>query len=210
MSAQEIEAISKEREIPYLVHFTQLSNLESILEYGIHPRCNLNGLLAEITINDELRLDHHDDSISLSIAHPNSSMFYKYRQEKGEDWVILVISPNVLWEMDCAFCKHNAADSRISNLPVDDLKTPEAFQGMFEEIEGIRTREEQRLKKYDPTDVQAEILVFGEIPKERIAALVFHDEAARQTYQHLIGDRKVYVHNGGTGLFAARTYVREY
>ena len=34
---------------------------------------------------------------------------------------------------------------------------------MFEEIDGLPARSEERLKSFDPTDVQAEVLVFDVI-----------------------------------------------
>lgn len=210
MSTEGIKAKANALKIPYLVHFTQLSNLESILYHGVYPRSRINELPTDVAINDELRLDHHDDSISLSIAHPNSAMFYRLRQEKGEDWVVLAFPSSLLWKSDCAFCKHNAADSRMSCQPIESLSSLQAFEQMFEEIDGLRTREEQNLKIYDPTDVQAEVLLFGAITSTDIGALVFHDEASRESYSHLVGNRNIYVHNGGKGLFAARSYVREY
>ncbi len=208
MSEEEIKAKVKELEIPYLVHFTRLSNLESILQHGVYPRSRINELPTSVEINDEIRLDHHDDSISLSIAHPNSLMFYRYRQEKGEDWAVLVFSPSLLWQMDCGFCKHNAADGRISHESLESLKTVEAFSEMFEENDGLKSRKEQNLKKYDPTDVQAEVLAFGVIPNNNIGAIVFHDKASHNNHKHIVGSRKVYVHAGGKGMFASRSYVR--
>ena len=116
-----IKRIVQERGISYLLHFTRLQNLDGILEHGIYPNSRLGELPDGVAINDHGRWDYHPDSISLSICFPNHLMFFKYRNESQDEWVVLVISPSVLWESKCAFCKHNAADGRISCLPVNKI-----------------------------------------------------------------------------------------
>jgi len=136
-------------------------------------------------------------------------MFYKYRNEnKCVEWVVLGIHPAVLWTKNCAFCRHNAADGRISTQPVHSLQTIGAFAGMFDEIEGMTTRAEQRLKPYDPTDGQAEILVFDLIEPQLIIGVVFGSEAMRNQHQPLTGERQALVQGTTKGYFAARSYVR--
>ena len=93
VSTKELQKNVNERNIQYLVHFTRLSNLDGILEHGIYPRSKLEELPHDVTINDAGRWDYHPDSISLSICFPNYLMFYKYRKESGDDWVVLVIHP---------------------------------------------------------------------------------------------------------------------
>ncbi|PJF38016.1 MAG: DUF4433 domain-containing protein, partial [Phototrophicales bacterium] len=141
---------------------------------GLCPKILLEDLPYDVTINDELRLDGHEDSVSLSIAFPNYKMFYRYRANtQSRGWAVIAINPSVLWECECAFCKHNAADSRIARVPLEKLKSLSSFQAMFAEDEsgnalaGIlgvdykqETRETNKLKSFDPTDPQAEVLVF--------------------------------------------------
>lgn len=71
-----IRSLIAERNIPCLVHFTQIENISSILQNGILPRT----LLAPgYHFNDEMRLDGFSESISLSISFPNWQMFYRCR-----------------------------------------------------------------------------------------------------------------------------------
>jgi hypothetical protein len=206
-----IRAFAEQLEIPYLVHFTRLENLESILEHGIFPVNRFEEVGTDPVINDQLRLDGHLDGISVSIAFPNSQMFYKCRKEdEGSNWVVLILAPSILWEKDCAFCKHNAADGRISCQPIDALKTHQAFQDLFSEVPGIQTRAEQCLKAFDPTDVQAEILVFDIIEPELIGPIVFDSSEVKNRYNEIVGDRRTYAHAKDKGLFASRGYARKY
>lgn len=209
MSRQEIQDYAVQIGIPFLMHFTRAVNLPSILQYGLYPV----SLTAEIgivpAINDELRLDGHKDGTSLSIAFPNYRMFWKYRQESvGVNWVVLAIHPSVLWMKDCAFCRHNAADARISCQPVAALKTSSAFSGMFDEIDGFQSRQEQRLKPFDPTDGQAEVLVFDVIEPELIAGVVFDNAVVKEAHKEIVGNRKTLVAGTNKGYFASRSYVR--
>jgi hypothetical protein len=136
-------------------------------------------------------------------------MLYKYRMaDAAVDWSILVLDPSILWVKNCAFCRHNAADGRISGQPLASLITAQAFQGMYEEIEGATTREEQKLKSYDPTDVQAEVLVFDVIEPQYVAGVIFEKPAVRDACLAHLGERKAYIHANNKGMFASRNYVR--
>lgn len=205
MSKEKIKKFAGEIEIPALVHFTPISNLENILKKGILCREDIDDT-AET--NDELRLDGRKNTISTSIAFPNSSMFYKYRQEKGGLWAVVGISKKVLWELDCLFCKHNAADNRISQLSNESLSVVDALKAMYDEHDGMPSREDQRLRKYDPTDVQAEVLIEKHIPAKYLVGIVFPDKPSREKHANLTKKRKVIEHSRNKGYFASRSYVR--
>ena len=206
----DIKSIIQEKEIPFLVHFTNLKNLDSIFKHGLVPRDQLGRLESESEINDENRLDGHEDSISLSISFPTCQRFDKIRQTSEDQYCSLARSPKLLLEKNSAFCKYNAADSAISTQDINALKSPEALLSMFDELTTQRSREEQKLKPCDPTDVQAEVLVFGSIPKSYIVAVVFPDKASSDGYKGLIGACKSYVHNPNKGFYGTRTFYREY
>jgi hypothetical protein len=211
MPRQEIQAHAVAIQVPYLLHFTRVTNLPSIMANGLYPVARAHEIGAAPDINDQLRLDGHRNAISVSIAFPNSQMFFKYRKDcEGVDWVVLVLHPAALWAKDCAFCRHNAADARISGLPLAALKTPQAFAGMFDEINGHTSREEQKLKIFDPTDVQAEVLVFDVIEPQYILGAIFEKAAVRDAYAAHLGERKSYLHANNKGMFASRGYVRKY
>jgi len=149
----DIRTFAEQLQIPYLVHFTRWENIDGIFQDGLCPKILLEDLPYEVVINDELRLDGHVDSVSLSIAFPNYKMFYRYRNnDPSQSWAVLALSPSVLWEYECAFCTSNAADARISKISVKDLKTIEAFMGMYKES---NTREDRikRLIELNAPDV---------------------------------------------------------
>lgn len=208
--SQEIEAYAKEINVPCLLHFTQLLNLESILTEGLLSRDGIAGLANPPEINDELRLGNHTNTISLSIAHPNSQMFYKYRMEKGGDWCVIGIHPRVLWSQDCLFCKHNAADPRISGMPIGDLSGISAFRAMYDEISGYESRSDQCLKACDPTDVQAEVLVLDSIELSNFIGVVFPSRQAKKNYSELLHDMQSKIHFENKGYYSARSYKRKY
>jgi len=196
-------------QVPYLLHFTRAVNLPSIIAYGLYPIGRAQEIGANPQINDQLRLDGHRNSTSVSIGFPNCQMLYKYRMtDIAVDWAILVLFPSILWAKNCAFCRHNAADARISTQTLSALITPRAFSGMFNEIEGITSREEQKLKTFDPTDIQAEVLVFDIIEPQFVAAVIFEKTTVRDGYLPHLGDRKTYIHANNKGMFASRKYAR--
>jgi len=70
-------------------HFTRANNLPDIIKHGIYPISRIAEIGVTPEINDELRLDGRLDGISLSIAFPNSRMFYKYRQENQPEALLV-------------------------------------------------------------------------------------------------------------------------
>ncbi len=213
MTKRAIEAVALKLNIPYLLHFTRAAHLRSIMKHGLYPIGRVNEIGAAPVVNDKLRLDGHRDGTSVSIAFPNSSMFYKYRmadENKNVDWTVLVLDPAVLWTKECAFCRHNAADARISTQPLALLKTSKAFSDMFEELPAGTSRSEQNLKPFDPTDVQAEVLVLDTLPPACILGAIFQSPAVRDAQGPHLGERKTYVHARDRGMFASRSYVRKF
>lgn len=168
---------SKIKSINALYHFTHIDNLRSVLEIGLVTKANLEKLGFNYIENDTNRWDGVEDSISLSISHPNHKMFMKYANPTGlENWVVLRISPDLLSgnvnpahkeleNYNCLdkaiFNKFNAASFAMKNLSVEERKSHKAFLDMFESNIGMT------LETYT-FDNQAEILYQGDIPKEFI------------------------------------------
>lgn len=182
---EQIKARAKERGIEWLVHFTHIENLESILEYGIIPRLQTEQLNESLgggfIFPDSVRADGKNASC-LSIMFPNYKMLWHKRQMySDEDWVFLLLLPDILWECDCAFYPTNAASTGLNHRPVENFQTAAAFEAMFDDTVIRETRFEREkisrsadLKAYLPTDVQAEVLVFNNISTDYIAECYFH------------------------------------
>jgi len=209
MPRRAIQVYSTHLGIPKLVHFTKAENLPMILRYGLYPLSRLHEIGARPVVNDQLRLDGHPDSSSTSIAFPNCQMFYRYRQENlATEWVVMSFAPEVLWDKNVGFCKHNAADGRISAIPQATLQEPQSFYDMYSEIPGLQTRAQQRLRAYDPTDVQAEVLVFDIIEPRYIIAVDFNNLNTRNTYIGQLGGIPGRLFGTNAGCFGTRGFNR--
>lgn len=171
----------KEKEIKFILHFTRISNLDSILTHGLISRQDLETNGMQFDFNDDDRHDCQENAICCSLGYPNYKMFYSLRQNNPDiKWVVLAIEPSVLWEKDCAFCVSNAASNEATCIPISDRKGLVAFKKIFEEIEGKPTRAELGLATGFPTNPQAEILVFDRIEAEHIIRAITEDKATEK------------------------------
>jgi hypothetical protein len=154
--------------------------LAGILAEGLLPRSELERRATPPPFNDDLRLDCHRDAVCLSISFPNYLMFLKCRSiDPTVAWVVLEIRPKVLWELDCAFCKHNAASYEIRSGAKSPLQKPQALQDMFAQEVAVKGTVHRRkdIPPYFPTDPQAEVLVFGRIQPSHITTVHFGNNA---------------------------------
>lgn len=210
MKRAAIEERSKELQIPWLIHFTHVENLPSIIAHGLQSISALNAQGLRYRANDDLRLDGHLQGSSLSIAHPNDKLFANCRwKNPRQDWAVLILDRSILWTKNVAFCQYNAADHRIFRQSKTDLMSRSAFDAMFSESDDLPVRESDQLKPFDPTDVQAEILAFETLPPELITGVSFNNPLALEIYKGLLGDRRVSLSNDGKGFFGARSYARK-
>ncbi|RJS63081.1 DarT ssDNA thymidine ADP-ribosyltransferase family protein [Priestia filamentosa] len=176
-----------EREVPYLLHFTQAINLSSILQHGILPINSLISKQMNYNWNDFYRLDGFPNASCFSIGIPNYKMFYKYRNENPQlDWVVLGIKKDVLWEKDCAFCIENAASNAVTQTSLELRKGVQAFKKLYDEFPNKPSRETLELHPAIPTHPQAEVLVFGDIEPSYIFGVGFENDAVLNKYQQFI------------------------
>lgn len=177
----------KERGIEVFVHFTNVTNLPSILDLGLLPREDLDYYFIDYSYNDSYRMDLVKNSVSLSVSSPNYRMFYKLRcANPNTHWAVILLSAIDVLKLDCAFCYTNAANSCITNIPINNRKTATAFESMFmDELFGNK-RSEIGLELYETTDPQAEILVMEPIPVSAIEYIVFDSYAIMNQYKPII------------------------
>ena len=173
------------RDIKHVFHFTKIENLLNILNHGLISKDYLITNKIHYNYNDELRLDGCTNATCHSISFPSYRMFYKYRKNtEKQEWIVLSLSPKILWEKDCAFCYTNAASSEIKCIPLSNRKGPEAFIKLFQDFDQYPTK--RSVLKIDnslPTNPQAEVLVFEPIGIEYFQGILFDTFSAMNRYK---------------------------
>lgn len=202
----DLRALTEALQIPHLVHFTRCENLPSIMRHGLCSVAVCGVARIPAIRNDDMRLDGALDGISLSIAFPNYRMFYKYRKLAPEaDWAVLILSPEILWTKSCGFFWLNAADHRMRDIPREEMMTTHAFRKMFE-TSGV-TRD-ALLRSYDPSDSQAEVMVYERIEPSLIAAVGFETKNCMDRWAHTARGTDT-IHMGlGKGMFGTLARAR--
>lgn len=169
--AETIEEFAAERKIKWLFHFTQATNLPSILEDGLVTRDKLVLEGRYEVFNDPLRIDG-TDAVCVSIGFPNYKMFWGLRQgNPGVEWVIVVITARALWMEKCAFCQANAASAGVTAIPLADRMFLDAFRLLYEDFED-KQRVVLDIPIHFPTNPQAEVLMLNGVPREYIAGVL--------------------------------------
>jgi hypothetical protein len=162
--------------ILHLIHFTQVTNVKSILVNGLFPRQKLENGDFSFTPNDERRLDNMRNTSSLSISFPNYKMFFKYRElDPSKHWVVLLLGSEILWQFRCFFFRNNAASSTMRSTVRFRKEDVEEFARLFAVLDGEPSREMTGIPDYYTTDPQAEVLVAERIPPSKIKAIVVYD-----------------------------------
>jgi len=174
--SRKIKEEATKRGISRVVHFTQSRNLPQILllSDGIRSSAHLKQNSPDLfNPNDLQRIDNHEGHISCSIQYPNFWMYrvMKEREKLFENWAILVISADVLWQSGTLFSPRNAAASGGALLKSGYKR----FSSMFDEKVSSGQRHFTRSPKMlasVPTDDQAEVMVRDSIPVSQIESII--------------------------------------
>ena len=207
--AKSKKEIVEERTIESLFHFTRVENLSSILRKGFLGRIQLVKRGIPFVPIDNSRKDGCPEAVCLTISFPNYKLFYpkrKYYQDRyGVDhnkWVVLLLEARLLWELDCAFCKLNAARSSESSLPLEYRRKPEALESMFGDLGDLKRWQLGMHPKY-PSSPQAEVLVFDEIPITYLREVHFYD---RQGWEYWYNSDFIDTH---ASFFCSELYFKK-
>jgi len=172
------------RKIEYILHFTRVENLDSILYSGLIPRDELERTGTNSTFNDEYRYDNCKNALCCSVGHPNYKMFYSLRMNNPRtEWCVIGIKKDVLWNKDCAFCIENAASNSVTSISINQRKGLQAFMKLFDEIENKPPRNVLAIPDNCPTNPQAEILIFDRIEVDNIIGVVFQSQQRADEYK---------------------------
>ncbi len=164
------------RRIPFLVHFTSIDNLESILENGLLSRTLLEEKKMKYDYSDGERRDNYLECISTSISFPNYKMFFKKRIDSNCTWrwAIILLKREILWELECKFFSSNSAYGFFKTLTEAELSTVQSFDKMFLELPSRSC-----IPDHYTTDPQAEVLIKGKIPQHyflKVGVETFYDK----------------------------------
>ena len=161
-----IKEFLKNKNIVSIFHFTKLSNLESILKYGILSRKKLEEENIPYVFNDNERYDCMKMATCCSISFPNYKLFYRFQQIYNNDnWVVIELSPNILVDLLCVFCKTNAAKKVITETNINSFReilNIKYLEELFKNTDDAN-REILQIPNNYPTDPQAEVLVLNSI-----------------------------------------------
>ena len=145
----------RRRGITKLIHFSPVSNVQSILSNGLLSRSEMQRMGIDFEFTDDIRRDGFSDAICLSISDLNWMMLWSKDVRAVE---VFEIDPEILLDMpECAvYCNCNAAKGNAEEHMRMGYK---GFSSMFSS---------EDLETPNPIDVQAEILFRGKIDKRYI------------------------------------------
>jgi|APSaa5957512493_1039668.scaffolds.fasta_scaffold23400_1 hypothetical protein len=189
----EVKDFIESRSIKRLCHFTKVANLPSILADGyIYATKELRGH-AKTVYNDPSRADGHEDHVCCSIQYPNGYLLQKWTEagEGSHEWAILCLDPAVMRRV-AKFCPVNASTASgrhlqegIDGLKKMFMKTPPS---KFKQYRGPNHLPQC------PTDLQAEVLVYGRIQWEKyVTGLVVSSVASKNEVEKIL-------HESGSGV----------
>lgn len=199
----QIKRFLEEREIQHLYHFTRLENLDNICNMGLLSVDRLEENNIECYRNDAYRLDGATNTISLSIEFPNYKMLYSYRMNSDSKWIIISLSPALLYELECLFCRHNAASNEITNEERSNLYGIKGLRSMFSDTmiyRGIQKMRREGLPSYYTTDPLAEVLVRDSISPKYIEEIRF------ESYEDFDENKSICQDNGIKCLYEGVNY----
>lgn len=168
--AQEINT----RRITRLCHFTRISKLLHILstEEGIMATADLNEECSDLlTQNDKMRLDGYSDHVNCSIQYPNTYYLDSVRNSDPifKNWVIIFIDPRIMCNSSTKFCYRNAAANCGEYVESGFKGLESMFQNtVYSKYSFTRT---PQMLPCCPTDVQAEVLIYKNIPRTAILSI---------------------------------------
>ena len=179
-----------ERRISRLCHFTPARNLVHIATgRGLASTQALQEAERRaFSQQDLLRLDGFPDHICCSIQYPNAWYFAnRMRNLRSDDrifrdWVVLGVDPKHLAGPQTLFCPRNAAAEGGRLVAAG----AEAFSAMFADV--VSGARGMRLVRNDkppscPTDDQAEVLIYRQVPLSDIDPIFVRDESqAKRVY----------------------------
>ena len=178
----------RDRGVIFLVHFTPVTNIKSILENGLLPRAELEerGIVADTP--DLVRLDSCLDYTSLSVSFPNYRILYQKTCHSGFNFAVLLLDPKLILAKpleDISYLTENAAAKGNGN--IEEKIGLRAAKALFDDTVIISGNEVTRTQLGIPdkftTNPQAEVFVWGRIDPTFIKSILVRNEQDKKTIQ---------------------------
>lgn len=198
--------ITERRNIAFFTHFTQIANLDSILDKGIVSVYDLNRKNFEYRSSDADRNDNHLEEISVSVSYPNGRMFYSKRRNIGGEWAVMELDPYFVLKRKCNFFRTNAASDISKEIRRQrENNISDYFEEMFAD-DAYGYRAQKGLPDNLTTDEQAEIMVYRHIPVYAIKKIHFQSREALDRFSEKL-DRLGIEYDSSDSLFNTRDYA---
>nr|WP_297935114.1 DarT ssDNA thymidine ADP-ribosyltransferase family protein [uncultured Lachnoclostridium sp.] len=177
MSIIEIQNDISSRKITRLCHFVHTNKLLHILNSSEGIKA-VDFIDEDVLVqNDKERYDGKTKYVNCSIQYPN---YWYYKRVKDnnplfKDWAIIFIDPIVMTWDTTMFCPVNAATARGKYIESGYDGFRKIYEDSIPEAKYPRARTPRMLRNA-PTDDQAEVLVFQNIPREYITGIALDSE----------------------------------
>jgi hypothetical protein len=167
-----------------IIHYTPIENIPSIIENGIVSVSESKVKDLKVVKNDSQRLDNLLNWISTSIMHPNYAYMHSIKaRDPYKQFAIVELDPKLLWTHDWIAFPTNAAAKESQSLLLNDPNRLMGLNGLINLFkDGISrdrlnpakiSRLNYSLSDNEPTDPQAEVMFFREIPSHFIKRVHF-------------------------------------
>jgi hypothetical protein len=167
-----------------IIHYTPIENIPSIIENGIVSVSESKVKDLKVVKNDNQRLDNLLNWISTSIMRPNYAYMHSIKaRDPLKQFAIIELDPKLLWTHDWIAFPTNAAAKESQSLLLNDPSRLMGLNGLINLFkDGISrdrlnpakiSRSSYSLSDNEPTDPQAEVMFFREIPSNFIKRIHF-------------------------------------
>lgn len=169
---ESILQFSQQRGITTLIHFTPLSNVASILRFGLIPREYLKyrtvALALAPVFSDAIRSDGREHSNCISVTFPNYRMLYSKWSRRKEQFAVLELSVEAMFRHACYFSDTNAARP--------NAKIEKGIAGARQMFGQEALRSQLNLPKNYTTDPESEILNESVVPPSWVHRVLVQDQ----------------------------------
>lgn len=172
--------LTTERNVQFLVHFTPVSNLPSILTRGILPRSIINREGIPADFPDEQRFDSRMDYSSFSVSFPNYRVFYSKRMTTRYTYAVLIIDPQLIMDLplgSISYLPNNAASGSLRK--VENYTGLKSVKALFTETVLIGneeySREQLEIPDHFATNPQAEVFIRSAVEPKYIRSVIVAD-----------------------------------